>query len=139
MDKELVREIIESGSAVLTKLAEVAGSTGAHLYEIFVRQQVIEGISSVTILLLVFIFDFFAIRAINKQADKSMNSLKVGGVIEDKYDLKRAKNDTGEGYFVLMLLCISFSIVVALLLNHSFQKIFNPEYFAIKSILESIR
>ena len=128
MNEQLVREIIESGSATLTKLAEAAGSTGEHVYGVLVRQKLTEGISG---LFEISIFIPLLLIPIYKAV---------------KWGMKKEKEDNYSENISQYIIPILFSLVWFLLsllivdtISTSILKLVNPEYFAIEFIFESIK
>ena len=130
MDKELIREIIASGSAVLTDLAKIAGQTGEHLYSVLVRQQIVEGIS----LLLQLAFSLSFLGLIMKF------SLPI--IIKIEKEVKESGQSSGLGWSLGFIEGVVVLIVLWLLseiFGQAIQKMINPEFFVIKFIFEAIR
>mgnify|MGYP001576965186 FL=1 len=120
MDKELVKEIIASGSAFLTSVAVVAKTTGEHLYGVIVRQQLIDGISILISIGMFFLLNIITLITINNCG-------------------KGKSSDTKEDLFYLFLFFIFAYLILSIILVDPIQKILNPEYFAIKFIIESVK
>src|SRR3990167_6409897 len=122
MDKELVREIIASGSATLSKLAEVAGSTAQHIYTVLVRQQFVDGVTTLVQLALWCFLMYFGGMKIWRWHNAG-----------DEY------SDRGLGAIIVGIGLVIVSFAVVGFLGAAVGKFINPEYYALKFLFESVR
>lgn len=129
MDKETVQLILQSGADFLTKIAEAMKQPAAHVYEVFVRQQVTEGITAIVgmiftsaIVGVIGYLTFNVVRKLEKELENTSNS--------------------GTWYTVWLIIMLIVFVIVASssgFLSISMSKIINPEYYAIKQIVETIK
>lgn len=125
MDKEMVQQIIASGSAVLSSLAQAAKTTGEHLYWVLVNYQVVNGIAGIVawvsyLITVSFIGKFIFI--------KTNNAVKNGA---DEASWVAA-------FGVYFLLCV-FLFFAWSQMQVSVEQILAPEYYAIKFLFESVK
>lgn len=117
----MVREMMASGSAVLTDLAHAAKTTGEHVYWVLVRQQVVEGLvtfieAGLWIGVMIYVLSEFK-RFLQKQ---QYPDAVVGG---------------GATVALIGLVLLFFLVVLGSGLKH----MMNPEFYALKFLLESIK
>jgi hypothetical protein len=125
MDKEMVQKLVENGTATLQSLAQAAKTTGEHLYGILVRQQMVDGIASIIAWTCYLISMFF-----------------IGKFIVGFTSKKHKKYENGEIWlyaFVIYILVLFFGFALFSSLQGSLEQILNPEYFAIKFLLEAVK
>ena len=131
MDKAFVQDIIASGSAMLTSMAQAAKTTGEHLYGVLVKQQMVEGISSLASFLLLIPFFFYA------------KSIWIAGQKEIKKGKESNSYFDESNIYIPVVFFIALSFMILLLITSQFetaiQKIINPEYFAIKFLIDSVK
>lgn len=130
MDKELVKEIVASGSAALSALAEAAKTTAEHLYSVLIRQQIVEGLVLLIQIVLYCLVAWFGGGKIYKWVKKGVNA-------PDSYP-------SAEGEYIVSGLIAFMALSAATMLmlrfvGEAIGKLVNPEYYAIKFILESAR
>lgn len=128
MDKELMREIIASGSAALKDFAQAAKTTGEHVYGVLVRQQMVEGISMIIALILFIV---------------SLATVWIR-VVHPRYKKSKAKESYSSGdpeFFagLSIFLFILFIGALCIFLSLAIQKVLNPEFFAIKFIFDTVK
>jgi hypothetical protein len=124
MDKEMAQQLIASGSAALTALAEAAKTTGEHLYGILVRQQTVEGIGSLVAWGSYLLVVALLVKLLYPKAKQ---------VVEP---------GSSEDAFFLILLFIVGLILLFIAwgnMQDAFQHILNPEYYALKFLIESVK
>lgn len=127
MDKETVQIILEKGGELVTNLAEKMGQTGTHIYEVFVRQQYVDGLGNLIG------FSVFAVVALIGLvlAYKFSKNFKYSG-----YDEAEARIFSFFG--ILIVWCISWAFLIGGIAT-SIKKMINPEYYAIQQIVETVR
>ena len=120
MNQDLVEQIIASGSAVLTDLAHTLGSTGSHIFEVLVRQQ---SISAITNILALIIFVLYAIA--------------LGFLIDKLFDVDdKNKGELSVDFYILMFFG---GLLICWIITSNLKIIFNPEYYAIREILQAVK
>jgi hypothetical protein len=126
MDVKIQQQLLDRSSDFINKASQTLGSTGAHVYEVLVRQQVVSGIGTIVAIILFCIIaavSFFQYYQFAKRhMDESDDGFGwiCGGIFG--------------GFFFLMIVVIG---VVAL--SDSVQHILNPEYYAISFIFDTIK
>lgn len=123
MTPDLVREIIASGSAMLSSMAQAAKTTGEHLYSVLVRQQMIEGIGNlIGVSFLIFftwlIFKKFSVPYYKKCRDNS---------------------DEQFGIVVVSILLWVVGVILTFFITDAVKHIINPEFYALKFIFDSVK
>ena len=129
MDTQLTREILASGSAALGEFAKTAKTTAEHLYQVIVHQSVVEGIGTIVTIFAIFIIFLASIRPLKslwqsaKRAEDNDNSYGSGG-----------------GYFfgasIVTVTSVITVIILIVNLGEAIKHILNPEFYAIKFILD---
>ncbi len=125
MDQKIQQQLLDKSSQFINQAARILGQTSGHVYSVLVRQQVIDGIANILSLIL-----FFAIVII-----PSMLVMK-------KAWAWHKEDEQSEAAMVMLIigpiLFIIVGLIIATTLQSSLEQIFNPEYFAIKFIFDSI-
>lgn len=142
---------MEQAMEFIEDLASQLGVAVEYLWTVLVKQQFAEGVTSLAMVLINLIVVFLVTRYAPKLTKKMMN--KRDELAED-----RRKNHTGymgsdyvsggtEDFFGIMrfIVPIASTILVIILLSVSLdsisigvQKLINPDYFALKEILDAI-
>ena len=123
---QVVEKFGEKLDEYLGALANQAGVAAEHFYPIFVRQQTIEGFVGLVLILLFSIVVFVFLRMGFNNIVNFQNDNAAG--------IKCPLGFIGGVVLTIILLCILLndgSTVVG--------KIVNPEYFAVKSLVEMVR
>lgn len=126
MNKEITETILASGSAMLAGVAETLQTTGAHVYEVLTKQQVLNGTGTlVGVLIFIIIASIFTFKMV-KWAKKEMK--ESSSYDSDIFGVTVLL--TGLGYVLLLI----FLMVIFSAIFH----IINPEYYSIMRIVEQI-
>jgi hypothetical protein len=123
MTEQQVQQIIDGLGEGITKLSETMGVALPHLWEVLVRQQYVEGI----IILLLWIPTLFAAIGIYKL-------LKIG--TSDDFDYAEALLTF---VFSALVFLVIFSVILVGLSTSAIGKLMNPEYYAIKAVVEMVQ
>lgn len=131
MDKDFIQQIIASGSAMLTSMAQAAKTTGEHLYMVLVKQQAVDGMGMI---LFPFLLSIIMLPISYK--------LIVWAQKEDKAVEKKNGWNTGNNMFNVCMALVLLWIVAAggiAILTSGIKHIVNPEYYAIEFIIDSVK
>jgi len=125
MDAKIQQQLLDRSSDFIDKASQALGSTGQHVYEVLVRQQMIQGIGGIISLV---VFLTLAI---------------VPSLYLFKWAYKRHQKDRySEAYLgatFVSLIILLVAAIVAGVLQDSVQHILNPEYYAISMIFDTIK
>ena len=162
MDSELVKinweqQALDAINAISDKLGQGAD----HFYTILVRQQVIDGsISFVGPILFILGSTGLLIWTIKKRKDqRTLDKITQEAIAaknveiaefnakQDSYYYKRAPLDLESGYpewlngvFITSIVLLSLAFLsLTVVLNHEATKIFNPEFHALKDLMEMMK
>lgn len=122
---------VDQIGVVVNEMAKQMGVAAEHIYKVYTKQMFVEGIVHSFVHLLSFAIFFVIWRIVYVQVCKTYNNP------ED-----RSKYDPEAKIFVIVIGGIIFLLGFFLsieLLVESLLKIFNPEYYTLKDILESIK
>ena len=125
MNKEFVQNLISSGAAALSSMAQAAKTTGEHLYSVLIRQQFVEGIGAIVSILIFIIFSIIDIKFFIRWYKKEIKA--------DKY------SDLAVGIIFMGIFSILAIGLLSGLFQTAIQKMINPEFYALKFIFESIK
>mgnify|MGYP001576749024 CR=1 FL=1 len=126
MDKELVREIIASGSALLKDFAHAAKTTGEHVYSVLVHQQYVEGIGNLVIVCVLALTGFFLVYPLSK---KMFNWATKNDNYGDHY--------MGATFGTMGLIILT--LILVLVLGDAVKHLLNPEYYALQTIFDTVK
>ena len=127
MDKEIQKQLLERSSGFIDKASQTLGQTAAHVYEVLVKQQFVEGIGS---LVSIALFGVVFIAGMKWYIDL----------------VKKPWKEDSDDQFPIVLLGLVIAGVGGLVLGFAvgevsiaIQKLINPEFFAIKFIFETAK
>ena len=125
---QVIEKFGEKLDQYLGALANQAGVAADHFYPVFVRQQAVEGWAAILIFLLLSTVAFFLL----KMGVKYMPT--VESVWKNSNEVKSISGFTSGGILGLVLL-ITLLVEGTTVLG----KVVNPEYSAVKSLVEMVR
>lgn len=135
MSEDLVREILAKGEALVASLAQQLGQTAAHVYGVIVKQQVVEGISSI-------LWGVFSLLFVLFLANTAKNIYKKVYA----HFLAQDGNSEGDAVFAGALCAgviafIMFMVwpIIATSIIDGIKKVINPEYYAIEFLLDQVK
>jgi hypothetical protein len=128
MKEKAFQKATEYIDAIAAKL----GVAAEHVYGILVRQQYVEGITTILGCLTFVAVMFFISRKITDLTKSTRESAKKKSFTEISEDLAHVVLVLGWIAFFFALIFASFAI------PDSVAKLINPEYYAIKEILDAI-
>lgn len=119
----------------INNLSSKLGVASEHVYGVLVKQQVIEAISHLVVLSFFILLFLFSVKYLFLKVFMSIYREKVEKYprMEDAFNTVRIIIWVGV-IIATITLCIVFVVVVP----EAIQKIINPEYFALKDILNQI-
>jgi len=147
MGEQILNQIDEYVKA----LAETLGVASEHVYGVLVRQQIIEGIVFIAITLLCLLLLFiilFILHGIFFKSDYETEIVtnywgdkKKKIIPKNKWAKILASQFVQDGYAWAIAGFISFVLIVVSLITgiHAIGRLFNPEYYAIKEILNAFK
>jgi hypothetical protein len=113
----------------LQALADKAGVAAEHFWPIFVKQQMIEGITVLFFIILFGLLSFFLLRM-------AINSVDGANNYEGTY---KDVSKTAIGYVAGIILAFACFFTILVEAPPSIGKIFNPEYYAVQSLVEMVK
>jgi hypothetical protein len=123
---EIVNKLIDTSTALIQQLAVAVGTTAAHIYQVLVTQQVIEGVLGVASVLSL----IFGAIGIATLADKSVKkAFPENYTPQDK--ILTVTMGLFAGLYILSLALPPLTVAI--------NKAINPEYFAILRILSEVK
>ena len=129
MEKETVELINRAGDkidSVLATLADKLGVATEHFYPVFVKQQYIHGFGSLAITIIaVTLASVLTVKVV-----RTIKSLEKEGFMPDRYVCLCIF--TG-------IVCLGAACCVGSFFDSGFAKILNPEFYALKDIMELIK
>ena len=142
---------MDKAMELLEQLAINLGVAAEYLWETLVRQQYVEGITDITISIILLIA-FVMIAIVTPRFTKTIND-KYKELAEDRktngtgfggsYTVSSCEEDTYnalKNVAPFIVIIVEFFIFVSIipLVTSGIQQLFNPDYFALKEILETI-
>lgn len=136
MNPDTVKSIQEA----LTPIAEKIGEGAAHLYEIYVRQIVIESwvhIAVASLLLLLVIGALVSLPFVYRSGKATVDRLNKKG----DYHRDRDVSDTWQGAYLVIvpIVCVITAGFATAGLSRSVIALNNPEYYAIERLVDQVR
>lgn len=123
-----MKDSVDSIITAIKPLAEKIGEGAAHLYEVYVRQMVAEGIGEL-ITIAAFVILCIAIWIFTRKSWRRFEEKA------ESYD-----DPVIPVCFTAVACIISFFTLIAVLnITNSFTKITNPEYHAVQKILDTVK
>lgn len=122
-----MQQLLDKSSNFISEAAKILGQTASHVYQVLVRQSLVEGIGSIVQILILGIFIF------------------IYSILFSNFIKKNWKNYSDDGQFACVLGGVMLTIIIISgvfwasgEIALAIQKIINPEYFAIKFIFDSV-
>lgn len=123
MDVKIQQQLLDKSSQFVDQAAKMLGSTAGHVYEILVRQQIVDGVDTILITFITLI-------------PTAIISWKFY-----KYSWARKEKDRYSEMYLLIvpivLLCLAVFSTASYQIADGIQHIINPEYYAIQFIFNA--
>ncbi len=124
MDKEIQKELLNKTSSFINEAAKTLGNTTEHVYSVLVKQQAVDGITTLIGVPLATFISYKACKALWKIAEKKM--------AKDSYSMW----DVSVWPLMIGVILSIFGITAWMMAGLS--RLINPEFYAIKFIFDSI-
>ena len=127
---QIIENIGDKLSGCFNVLAEKAGVAADHFYPIFVRQQMIESVTTLVFISLGLIFTVWLFR------------MGVGNLKEANCGSENQNITTGKafvGFSLGAILALVLLMVIGENGTQLFAKILNPEYYAVQSLINMVK
>lgn len=142
---------MEQAMEFIENLASQLGVAVEYLWTVLVKQQLAEGITTLAkvflILIVLFLILRYAPKLTKKMIDKKHELAEDRLSLRDRHDYRYVPSDVEDFYGAMrFIIPIASAIFVIIMLSVSLdsigtgiQKLINPDYFALKEILDAIK